>query len=84
MLAKVAIIEYTEYTENWRTALSGAAEVHSACKGCNNRVHRVHRELENSLFICNWCRSKEDEQRTHRTALLESLKFKEMVTEFSL
>ena len=28
-------------TENWRTAHSGAAEVHSACKGCNNRVHRA-------------------------------------------
>ena len=31
MLAKVAVIESTESTENWRTAHSGAAEVHSAC-----------------------------------------------------
>ena len=31
MLEKVAIIEYTESTENWRTALSGAAEVATQC-----------------------------------------------------
>ena len=45
MLAKVAIIESTE---NWRTALSGAAEVYTLLAKVAVRVHRVHRELENS------------------------------------
>ena len=66
MFAKVAVIESTESTEKWRTAYSGAAEVHSACKGCSNRVHRVHREQP----VHNLCKIEYTESTENwRTAL---------------
>ena len=47
---KVAVIESTESTENWRTALSGAAEVHRQC--CD--IAKVAIIIESTESTENW------------------------------